>query len=246
MEDTEGTRNLTYKEDEKSIDNFYIETYYPGKIICVGMNYKSHIKEQDGRFPSKPVLFAKSNSSIIKDGENIVYPAEVTELDYEVELAVIIGMKFKNIAGSNVSDYIYGYTIINDITARDLQKSEGQWFRAKSFDTFAPIGPVIVSKKKISNPQNLKLKSYVNGRLRQDSNTSDMIFKIFELISFISKSMTLEKGDLIATGTPAGVGIFTEGKKLLKPGDVITCEIENIGRLTNQVIKDVDILKTNK
>ena len=225
---------------------FNIKTYIPGKIICVGMNYKSLIKEQDGRFPSKPVLFAKANNAVIKNGENIVYPQEISELDYEVELAVVIDRKMKNIPESKVMEYIYGYTIINDITARDIHKSEGQWFRAKSFDTFAPIGPVIVSKKKISNPQNLKLKSYVNVRLRQDSNTSDMIFKIFELISFISKSMTLEKGDLIATGTPAGVGIFTEGKKLLKPGDVITCEIENIGRLTNQVIKDVDILKTNK
>jgi len=221
----------------KDTDKFNIETYCPGKIICVGMNYKSHIKEQDGRFPSKPVLFAKANSAVIKDGQDIIYPDGVSELDYEVELAVIIGRKFKNADPPEITDYIYGFTIINDITARDLQKTEGQWFRAKSFDTFAPVGPVIVPKDKIDDPQRLDLKSYVNGELRQNSNTSDMVFGISELVSFISRSMTLEEGDLIATGTPAGVGVFTEGKKLLKPGDFIICEIEKIGKLVNRVIK---------
>jgi 2-keto-4-pentenoate hydratase/2-oxohepta-3-ene-1,7-dioic acid hydratase in catechol pathway len=217
---------------------FNIKTYIHGKIICVGMNYKSHIKEQDGRFPSKPVLFAKANNAVIKNGENIVYPQEISELDYEVELAVVIDRKMKNIPESKVMEYIYGYTIINDITARDIQKSEGQWFRAKSFDTFAPIGPEIIKKDFISNPQNLNLKSYVNDELRQDSNTGEMIFKIFELISFVSRSMTLEQGDLIATGTPAGVGVFRKEKKFLMPGDVIVCEIEKIGKLTNRVVKN--------
>jgi len=215
---------------------FDISNYCPGKIICVGMNYKSHISEQDGRFPSKPVLFAKASSSIIKDGENILCPPEVKELDYEVELAVIIGSKSKNISEKDVLNHIYGYTIINDLTAREIQKSEGQWFRAKSFDTFAPIGPVIIPTNKIQDPQNLYLKSYVNGTLRQNSNTNDMIFKIFELISYISKSMTLEAGDLIATGTPAGVGVFMKEKKFLLPGDEIVCEIEKIGKLVNKVI----------
>jgi len=215
---------------------FDINNYYPGKIICVGMNYKSHISEQDGRFPGKPVLFAKANSSIIKDGENIFYPPEVKELDYEVELAVIIGSKMKDISEKDVLSYIYGYTIINDLTAREIQKNEGQWFRAKSFDTFAPIGPVIIPKNKIQDPQNLHLKSYVNGNIRQNSNTSDMLFKIFELISYISKSMTLEAGDLIATGTPAGVGVFMKEKKFLLAGDEIVCEIEKIGKLVNKVV----------
>jgi len=137
--------------------------------------------------------------------------------------------------GHILADFIYGYTIINDITARDLQKNEGQWFRAKSFDTFAPIGPVIVPSDAIEDAQNLNLKSYVNGELRQNSNTSEMIFKINELISFISFSMTLDPGDLIATGTPAGVGIFSKEKKLLNPGDKIVCEIEKIGQLLNEV-----------
>ncbi|MBE3100847.1 MAG: fumarylacetoacetate hydrolase family protein [Firmicutes bacterium] len=215
---------------------FDINNYSPGKIVCVGMNYKSHISEQDGRFPGKPVLFAKAASSIIKDGENIFYPPEVKELDYEVELAVIIGSKMKDISEKDVLSHIYGYTIINDLTAREIQKNEGQWFRAKSFDTFAPIGPVIIPKNKIQDPQNLHLKSYVNGKLRQNSNTSDMIFKIFELISYISKSMTLEAGDLIATGTPAGVAAFMKEKKFLLPGDEIVCEIEKIGKLVNKVV----------
>ena len=213
-----------------------INTYFPGKIVCVGMNYRSHIEEQDGRFPEKPVLFPKAKSSIIKNGEFIIYPPEVEELDYEVELAVVIGKKMKDIPEDKVSDYIYGYTIMNDITARDIQKNESQWYRAKSFDTFGPLGPVIVGKYKIPNPQNLNLKSYVNGELRQNGNTSDMIFGVYELISYISRSITLETGDLISTGTPAGVGVFMKEKKLLKSGDIVICEIERIGRLENKIV----------
>jgi acylpyruvate hydrolase len=215
-----------------------INTYIPGKIICVGMNYKSHIREQDGRFPDKPVLFSKANSCIIKNKEYIICPSEVKELDYEVELAVVIGKKMKNVPESAVSDYIYGYTIMNDVTARDIQKNESQWYRAKSFDTFGPIGPVIVNKSKIPDPGNLNLKSYVNGELRQNGNTSDMIFGVYELISFISKSVTLKEGDLISTGTPSGVGIFMKQKKLLEPGDTVICEIEKIGKLENKVIAE--------
>jgi 2-keto-4-pentenoate hydratase/2-oxohepta-3-ene-1,7-dioic acid hydratase in catechol pathway len=223
---------MELSKDSGMID---IKSFIPGKIICIGMNYKSHILEQDGRFPEKPVLFAKSNSSIIKNGENIIYPAQITQLDYEVELAVIIGKKMKNIAENQVQEFIYGYTVMNDITARDVQKNDGQWFRAKSFDTFAPIGPAIILKDNLPDAQNLYIKSYVNGKMRQNSNTSDMIFKINELISFISMFMTLEKGDLISTGTPAGVGIFMKEKKLLLPGDEIVCEIEKIGTLVNKV-----------
>lgn len=215
-----------------------INNYIPGKIICVGMNYKSHVKEQDGRFPKKPVLFSKAVSCIIKNSENIIYPREVKELDYEVELAAVIGRKIINIPQDKVSDYIYGYTIMNDITARDIQKNESQWFRAKSFDTFGPIGPVIVPGDKIGNPHSLNLKSYVNGELRQNGNTSDMIFGIYELISYISYSITLNAGDLISTGTPSGVGIFMKEKKLLQPGDTVTCEIEKIGKLENKIVSE--------
>jgi 2-keto-4-pentenoate hydratase/2-oxohepta-3-ene-1,7-dioic acid hydratase in catechol pathway len=215
-----------------------IRTYIPGKIICVGMNYRSHIKEQDGRFPTKPVLFSKASSCIIKNAGHIIYPRKVEELDYEVELAVVIGKKAKDVPVKKVSDYIYGYTIMNDITARDIQKNENQWYRAKSFDTFGPIGPVIVSKNKIPYPQNLNLKSFVNGELRQNGNTSEMIFGVYKLISYISRSITLEAGDLISTGTPAGVGVFMKEKKMLKPGDLVTCEVENIGKLENKVISE--------
>ena len=215
-----------------------IDTYIPGKIICVGMNYKSHIEEQDGRFPKKPVLFAKARSCVIKNRENIIYPREVEELDYEVELAVVIGRKMKDIPEDKVPDYIYGYTIMNDVTARNIQKNEHQWYRAKSFDTFGPIGPVIAIKDKIPDLQNLNLKSYVNGKLRQDGNTSDMIFGVYPLISYISKSITLEAGDLISTGTPAGVGVFMKQKKMLKPGDTVICEVENIGKLENKIISE--------
>ena len=141
----------------------------------------------------------------------------------------------KNVPEAKVANYIYGYTIINDITARDIQKNESQWYRAKSFDTFAPIGPDIVLKEEILNPQNLNLKSYVNGELRQNGNTSDMIFGVFMLLSYISSSITLEEGDLVATGTPSGVGIFSDQRKLLKPGDEVICEIEKIGKLTNKI-----------
>jgi len=225
---------MNYSKDFiKSMD---METYIPGKIICVGMNYQSHMEEQDGRFPSKPVLFAKARNCIVKDGENIVYPPEVMKLDYEVELAVVIGGKIKNVKKDDVPEYIYGYTIMNDITARDIQKNESQWYRAKSFDTFGPMGPAIIKQEEFGEPQNVSLRSYVNGELRQNGNTSDMIFKVYELISYISNSITLYPGDLISTGTPSGVGIFMEEKKLLKPGDEVICEIDKIGKITNKVI----------
>ena len=200
------------------------------------MNYKSHIKEQDGRFPKKPVLFSKAKSCIIKNKENIIYPPEVKELDYEVELAVVIGKKMKDVPASKVLDYIYGYTIMNDITARDIQQNESQWYRSKSFDTFGPIGPAIIEKNKIPDPQNLNLRSYVNDEIRQNGNTSDMIFGVYELISYISGSMTLEAGDLVSTGTPSGVGVFMKEKKMLLPGDMVTCEIKTIGRLENRIV----------
>jgi 2,4-diketo-3-deoxy-L-fuconate hydrolase len=223
-------------KNESLLDNLDMNIYIPGKIICVGMNYRSHVDEQDGRFPSSPVLFAKAKSCVIKDGDEIIYPQEVGQLDYEVELAAIIGKKIKGVRETNVPGYIFGYTVFNDITARDLQKAEGQWYRAKSFDTFGPMGPRAVRQEEIVDPQDVNLRSYVNGELRQDGNTSDMIFGVYELISYISRSMTLFPGDLISTGTPSGVGLFTEGKKLLKPGDEVTCEIDGIGRITNTVV----------
>jgi 2-keto-4-pentenoate hydratase/2-oxohepta-3-ene-1,7-dioic acid hydratase in catechol pathway len=219
-----------------TIKDIDINTFMPGKIICVGMNYRSHIEEQDGRFPSRPVLFAKATSCVIKDGDNIIYPPEVRQLDYEVELAAVIGKKMKDVKTEDTAGYIYGYTVFNDITARDLQKNESQWYRAKSFDTFGPMGPAVVKQEDFGDPQNIGLRSYVNGELRQDGNTADMVFGVYELISYISCSITLYPGDLISTGTPSGVGLFTEGGKLLKPGDEVVCEVDGIGKITNIVI----------
>lgn len=213
-----------------------IGTYLPGKIICIGMNYRSHVEEQDGRFPDKPVLFAKARSCIIKDGDNIVYPPEVKELDYEVELAIVIGKKMKSVKKDEVPGFIYGYTILNDITARDIQKNESQWYRGKSFDTFGPVGPSIVKQEDFGDPNNIGLKSYVNGELRQDGNTMDMVFGVYDLISYISQSITLYPGDLISSGTPSGVGVFMKEKKLLKTGDEVICEVERIGKITNRIV----------
>jgi 2-keto-4-pentenoate hydratase/2-oxohepta-3-ene-1,7-dioic acid hydratase in catechol pathway len=222
---------------EDILETVDIKTFIPGKIVCIGMNYRSHIEEQDGRLPSRPVLFAKATSCVIKDGDHIIYPPEIRELDYEVELAAVIGKKAKDIRKDDAADHIYGYTIFNDITARDLQKNDGQWYRAKSFDTFGPMGPEVVKKEDFGDPQNISLRSYVNGELRQDGNTADMIFGVYELISYISRSITLYPGDLISTGTPSGVGVFIEGGELLKPRDEVTCEIDGIGKLTNTVTK---------
>ena len=221
---------------EEILKDLDINTFMPGKIICIGQNYRSHIAEQDGRFPDKPVLFGKARSCIIKDGEEIVYPPEVKELDYEVELAAVIGKKAKGIKEEDVPGYIYGYTVFNDITARDIQKNEHQWYRGKSFDTFGPVGPTIVKQEDFGDPYNISLKSYVNGELRQDGNTVDMVFGVYSLISYISRSITLYPGDLISTGTPSGVGVFMKEKKLLKPGDEVICEIEKIGKITNKVV----------
>ena len=221
---------------EDILNEMDMKTYIPGKIICVVQNYLSHIAEQDGRFPAGPGLFAKARSCIIKDMDNIVYPPEVKELDYEVELAAVIGKKAKGIKEGDVPGYIYGYTVFNDITARDIQKNESQWYRGKSFDTFGPMGPTIVKQKDFGDPNNISLKSYVNGELRQDGNTNDMIFGVYNLISYISQSITLYPGDLISTGTPSGVGIFMKEKKLLQPGDEVICEVERIGRITNKIV----------
>lgn len=222
--------------NRKDTEMFFYNSYLPGEIICIGMNYKSHIKEQDGRFPNKPILFSKARSCVIKNGDNILCPLEVKQLDYEVELGVIIAKKTFRAKREEAIENIYGYTIINDVTARDIQSAENQWYRSKSFATFAPIGPDLISKEKIKDPNNLNIRSYVNGELRQDSNTNDMIWRVYDLVAYISQSIILLPGDLIATGTPAGVALFREDKKFLTLDDSIECEIEGIGRLSNKIV----------
>ena len=208
----------------------------PSKIVCVGLNYHDHCREQGIEVPQRPLLFAKFPSTIIGPDDDITWPPHVTkQVDYEAELAVVIGRKGRNIPLDEAARFIAGYTIVNDVSARDVQKSDGQWVRGKSLDTFCPMGPYLVTTDEVVDPQQLKIRCWVNGELRQDSNTAEMIFKIRELISFISQTCTLMPGDIISTGTPHGVGVFRNPPVFLQPGDVVEIEIEKLGRLRNYV-----------
>ena len=197
----------------------------PTKIVCVGLNYHCHAKELGMNTPHHPILFIKPLTTLIGPKDKIVYPKMSKRVDYEAELAIIIKDKTKNVSKKEAMKHIEGFTCLNDVTARDLQKLDGQWTRAKGFDTFCPIGPKIV---KLDNPNNLKIQAILNGKIVQDSNTKNFIFKVEELVSFISKVMTLNTGDIIATGTPKGI-------VPMKRGDKIEVKIEGIGTLTNYV-----------
>jgi len=197
----------------------------PSKVVAVGLNYTDHAKELGMKVPDEPILFMKPSTSVIGPYDNIAYPAMSKRVDYEAELAVVIKNKTKNIEPKEAHTHIFGYTCLNDVTARDLQKKDGQWTRAKSFDTFCPIGPYIVTD---INPDNLKIELLLNGQLKQSSTTSNLIFNVQKLVSFISKVMTLFPGDIIATGTPSGIGP-------LKRGDKVEVVIEKVGRLRNFV-----------
>ncbi len=198
----------------------------PGKIVAVGLNYRDHAKEVGMRIPEEPLLFLKAPSAILPPGGDIVYPRQSKQVDYEAELAVVIGRRAKDVPAADASSYIFGYTCMNDVTARDLQIRDVQFARAKNFDTFAPIGPWIRTDVE---PDALALRCLVNGQLRQSGNTRDMGSSVGRLVEYISANMTLHPGDVIATGTPAGVGP-------LSPGDTVTVEIEGIGSLTNRVV----------
>ena len=220
-------------------------TVNPSKIICLGLNYHDHIKESVSQqatggskdIPSEPVLFNKTPNVIVGHEEAIVFPKiaekynfDEPRIDFEAELAVIIGKDCKDVEGANAFDVILGYTCMNDVSYRNIQIGDkGGWYRGKSFDTFGPVGPCLVLKEDLPDPQNLRIQCRLNGEIKQDSNTSYMIFKIPEIISFISKNFTLKAGDIIMTGTPAGVGP-------MKSGDVVEVEIENIGVLKNSVM----------
>jgi 2-keto-4-pentenoate hydratase/2-oxohepta-3-ene-1,7-dioic acid hydratase in catechol pathway len=197
----------------------------PTKIIAIGLNYFDHAKELKMDIPDHPLIFMKPSTAIIGSGDAIIFPPQTKELNYEGELAVIIKEKVKNVSKDEARRFIAGYTCANDVTARDLQRIDGQWTRAKSFDTFCPLGPRIVSD---INPKNLPIITRVNGSVKQSSNTKNMIFDVFELVSFISEIMMLLPGDVIITGTPPGVGA-------IKVGDVVEVEIEGIGVLKNTV-----------
>lgn len=198
----------------------------PTKIICLGLNFIDHAIELKMKIPETPIIFIKPTSALIGHKDNIIYPEMTKQVDYEGELAIVIKKTAKGIPPENVNEYILGYTCFNDVTARDLQKIDGQWTRAKSFDTFAPVGPWIVNG---IEPHNLKIQTLLNGKIVQESNTKNMIFSVPHVVSFISSIMTLYPGDIISLGTPPGVGE-------LKRGDTISIKIENIGELTNYVV----------
>ena len=210
----------------------------PEKIICVGLNYMDHCKETGMEPPKSPIVFPKYGNAIAGHQDFVEIPINSNEVDYEAELVVVIGKEAKRVSVEEAAEYVFGYTVMNDISARDMQFSDGQWTRGKTADTFAPIGPVIATKDEVEDPHNLSISLKLNGILMQNSNTRNLIFSIPQIISFLSQSMTLRPGDLIATGTPPGVGMGRNPKRWLKDGDEMVITIENIGTLMNYVKED--------
>jgi 2-keto-4-pentenoate hydratase/2-oxohepta-3-ene-1,7-dioic acid hydratase in catechol pathway len=207
----------------------------PGKIVCVGLNYRDHAKEQGADLPTTPMLFAKWQTALIGPGEPIVLPTISDQVDYEGELGVVIGERAKAVPEERALDVVAGYVCANDVSARDLQFGDGQFTRGKSLDTFCPVGPQLVAPAEVGDPQTLRIRTVLNGEVVQDGTTADMVFSVAELIAFISEAITLEPGDLVLTGTPAGVGVWRDPKLFLRDGDEISVEIERIGTLSNPV-----------
>jgi 2-keto-4-pentenoate hydratase/2-oxohepta-3-ene-1,7-dioic acid hydratase in catechol pathway len=207
----------------------------PGKIVCVGLNYSDHAEEQGAALPKEPLLFAKWTTALIGPGEAIVIPPLVTQCDYEAELGVVIGERVRGVSKENAFEAVRGFLCANDVSARDLQFADGQWSRGKSPDTFCPVGPM-TPRDEISDPHALRIRAIVSGEVLQDSTTANLIFGIDHVIAYVSQTTTLEPGDLILTGTPAGVGVFRDPQRLLRPGDEVTIEIEGLESLTNPVV----------
>ena len=205
------------------------------KIVCVGLNYRDHAEETDQAIPTSPILFAKFPNTLIGHGAPIRIPPEVTQADYEAELAVVIGRRAHRVPESRALEHVFGYSCLNDVSARDFQFADGQWIRGKSIDTFCPMGPWLVTADEIPDAQGLGIRCSVNGKTLQDSSTKQMIFSVAELVSFISHSITLEVGDVIATGTPPGVGFVRQPPVFLQAGDTVEVEIDTVGTLTNTV-----------
>lgn len=210
----------------------------PGKIVCIGLNYRDHCREQAVEPPPYPRIFAKFANAVNDPGAPVVRPAATEKLDLECELAVVIGRSTSHVTPDEAMDAVFGYTILNDVTMRDLQKEDRQWLRAKGSDGFAPMGPALVTRDEIGDPQALRLRSWVNGEAWQDSTSAEMVFDVRTLIAFVSRFIRLEPGDVIATGTPAGVGHYHQPPRYLVGGDTVRCEIEGIGVLDNTVIDE--------
>lgn len=208
----------------------------PGKIICIGLNYRDHAEESGMAIPKSPVIFSKFSTCAIGPNQPVIIPQGSVETDYEAELAFIIGRRANNVPLKDAMKYVFGYTNFNDVSARDFQFADGQWQRGKSCDTFAPMGECVVTVDEIPDPQDLSIKFRLNGETMQDSSTSQMIFGVAELVAFLSRYITLEPGDVIATGTPPGVGFARKPPVYLKDGDVVEVEIEGLGVLSNPVV----------
>jgi len=208
----------------------------PSKIVCLGRNYAEHAKEGGSDNPEKPLLFCKTRNALSGPRDPILLPKSSTQIDWEVELAVIIGREGKGIRQEEAFDYIAGYSVMNDVSGRQAQFSDEQWYRGKSFDTFAPLGPAVVTRDEVENVDDLRLTATVDGELMQDGNTRDLIFKIPFILEYLSRDITLLPGDIISTGTPSGVGIFRTPPVVLEAGNVVECSIEGIGTIRNEVI----------
>lgn len=209
----------------------------PRNIVCVGLNYRLHALESGYPVPTTPPLFTKLTTSLIDPGQPIVHPRLTNELDYEAELGVVIGRTAKSVSVADAIDHVAGYICVNDVSARDLQKDEGfGWVRGKSADTFCPVGSFVVTADEIPDPQGLGVRCYVNGELRQDSTTADMVFSVAEIISYVSQALTLYPGDLICTGTPSGVASGMDDPQFLVPGDTVLVEIDHLGSIENLVV----------
>jgi 2-keto-4-pentenoate hydratase/2-oxohepta-3-ene-1,7-dioic acid hydratase in catechol pathway len=207
----------------------------PEKVICVGLNYRDHAAESGAALPDEPVLFPKFANSVVGPGEEIVVPAATEQPDYEAELGVVIGRRTRLVDEADALDHVAGYTCMNDVSARDLQARSSQWMLGKAVDTFLPCGPWVVTPDEVPDPQDLDIRCCVNGEVLQDSSTAQMVFGVATLVAYISRTITLEPGDLIATGTPPGVGMARTPPRWLRDGDEVTVEIEGIGSLTNVV-----------
>lgn len=214
---------------------------HPNKIICVGLNYRKHAEETNAKIPAYPILFNKFNNTLTGHLHEIAVPKVTEKLDYEAELVIVIGKKAKYVSKEDALSHVFGYCNVNDLSARDLQLRTPQWLLGKSCDDFSPLGPYLVTADEVGNPNDLSIKTTVNGEVKQSSNTSDMIFYCDEIVSYISQHMTLVPGDIILTGTPEGVvlGLPEDQQVYLKPGDVVTIEIEKLGALTNRFIEEL-------
>ena len=210
----------------------------PGKIICIGLNYRDHAAESNLTIPDTPTVFSKYANSVIGPGEPIVIPRVSVQVDYEGELACVIGRRGRHIPEREALDYVAGYMPFNDVSARDFQVRTSQWMIGKTFDTFAPMGPALVTADEIADPHVLDLRVTISGEVLQASNTRNLIFSIPSLIAYLSQVMTLEPGDVLATGTPAGVGFVRKPPRFLRPGDEVCIEIEGLGALTNPVVAE--------